>query len=90
MIQKKYVIKDELGLHARPAAKIVNKLKEFDADFKIKVNDKLVNMSSIMILLSLKLTVDKKIEIRIEGKEEQTALSRLEELFLEMKFCYPV
>jgi len=90
MIKRKYIIKDELGLHARPAAKIVNKLKEFDADFTIKANDKFVNMSSIMMLLSLKLTVNKEFELTIDGKEEKKAMSTLEELFLEMNFCYPV
>jgi len=90
MIQKKYIIKDELGLHARPAAKIVNKLKEFDADFTIKTNEKEVNMSSIMMLLSLKLTRNKEFELIIQGKEEKIALSTLEDLFEEMKFCYPL
>lgn len=40
MIEKEIVIQDPIGIHARPAALLVQTLKEFKSDFSLIKGDK--------------------------------------------------
>ena len=52
-MEKIVVIKNETGLHARPAGMFVKKASEFTSTIEVKCKGKVVNAKSIMGIMSL-------------------------------------
>lgn len=67
-----YIIKDELGLHARPAGKIVKFLKSFSGEVKIGGADKMVDGKRIIGVMSLALKQGDTLIMTFEGEGEET------------------
>ncbi len=79
-MQIEVTIKNEEGLHARPAASFVKTANEFESDINIIANGNEVNAKSIMSLMGLGLTKDSVITITANGSDEQNAIDRLSTL----------
>lgn len=75
MKKQEIVIKDVLGIHARPAAAIVKASKEFESSFEIEFNGKSVNGKSIMGVMSLGMKCNDEAVITINGDDEEIALT---------------
>lgn len=80
MIRKQIQIINKLGLHARAAAKFVQKASNFVSQIEISRNGKTVNGKSIMGVMMLAASKDTWIELAISGDDENDALSELEML----------
>ena len=81
MTQKVIKVINPLGLHARPAAKIVECAGRFSSDIWLQYNDKEIDAKSIMSVLMLAAPVDAELGLRIEGSDESPARDALERLF---------
>ncbi|MCK5533810.1 HPr family phosphocarrier protein [bacterium] len=78
-----FTIKNKLGLHARSAAIFVQLASKFESKIGVSRADKKeqqVNGKSIMGLMMLAAEFGSKIKIVAEGKDEQEALSMIEDL----------
>jgi phosphotransferase system HPr (HPr) family protein len=84
-LKKTLKIVNELGLHARSAAKIVGLAKAHQASLYIKKGEKEVDGSSILSLLSLSCPQGTEVEVRADGMDAEPLLQVLTELF-ERKF----
>ncbi len=75
----KYVITDPIGLHARPAGLFVKKAAEYQSNISVKnmENGKSVDAKRIMAVMSLGVKQGNKIELSIEGADEDTAEKEL-------------
>lgn len=71
------------GLHARPAALVVQTAKTFSSDIVIRKNDKSANAKSILSVLSLGAGPGTEIQFVIEGPDEEQAARQLKSLALE-------
>ncbi|HOC05975.1 MAG: HPr family phosphocarrier protein [Bacillota bacterium] len=80
MAEKKVVIKNKTGLHARPAALFVQKAGQFSSDVSITLGDKEVNAKSIMGVMSLGAGPGSEILIKAEGEDAQQAVDTLAEI----------
>lgn len=80
LIEKKIVIKNKLGLHARPAAMFVQIANKFDCDILVKRGNQKVNGKSIMGILTLAANKGSKILLKAEGPDSQSAITELERL----------
>ena len=80
VIEKKIVIKNKLGLHARPAAMFVQIANKFDCDILVKRGNQEANGKSIMGILTLAANKGSKILIRAEGPDSQAAVAELKRL----------
>ncbi len=80
MLEKEVTIKNETGLHARPATLFVKKASSFSADIEITKDDKTVNAKSIMGVMSLGAGKGSKVKLKAEGDDEQEAIEALVEL----------
>jgi phosphotransferase system HPr (HPr) family protein len=78
-------IRNELGLHARAAAKIVALGSRYKSEIFIRKGDKEVNASSILSILTLSCPKGTEIEVRIVGKDAAEFMERLALLF-EQRF----
>ena len=73
-------IVNELGMHARAAAKFVKTASGFDAGITIEKGEQRVNGKSIMGILMLAAGIGSKITIHAEGPEAESALEALAKL----------
>ncbi len=81
MKEKTIIIKNELGLHARPAAMLVKLSTSFDSEVELEVNGIKVNAKSIMGVLMLGANQGTEVIIRTTGEDEEQALKEIKQLF---------
>lgn len=78
-----YVIKDALGIHARPAGMLAKTAKSFaDTTVTISANGKSVNAGQLMKLMGLGVKQGTEVTITCEGANEDAAAEGLKK-FLE-------
>ena len=85
MIQKKFKVTAESGIHARPATILVNEAVKFKSEISLALESKVVNLKSIMGVMSLGIYNGEIINIICEGEDEVQALSSLTDVFFDMK-----
>ena len=83
MKERKLIINNKLGLHARAAAKIVTLTNKFDSIINIVNGNKSADAKSIMKILMLSAPKGTEIKITADGKDEVLALDSLETLIKE-------
>ncbi len=81
MVAKTVIIKNRAGLHARPAALIVKKANEFDADIYLEMEDMKINGKSIMGIITLGANYKAEIIISADGEDEIQAVDAIANLF---------
>ena len=74
------VIANRRGLHARPAARVVQCAERFDAEITVTKDSTTVGGTSIMGLMMLAAAAGSTIRVTAEGPEAQQAHSPLPEL----------
>jgi phosphocarrier protein HPr len=77
MIEREVKIVNELGLHARPASKIVREASRFASDIELVKDGMAVNGKSIMGVMMLAAERDSVITVRANGKDEAAAVDAL-------------
>lgn len=76
-----YTIKDELGIHARPAGLLVKTAKNFNSEITIAKDGKSVNALKLMALMGLGVKCGDTITVTVSGEDEESAASAMEEFF---------
>ena len=74
MIEKTVTIKNRAGIHARPAALLVQTANRFSANIYFEKDGEKINGKSIMGILTLAATYNSPIKIIADGTDEQQAL----------------
>lgn len=74
------VLRNEAGLHARPASLFVQKAARFKSDIYIIKEEKRINAKSIMGVLSGGMSQGVRITIEAEGDDAQEAVDALVQL----------
>ncbi len=83
MIQFSYTIRDELGIHARPAGQLAKVAKSFEPTvISITKEGKTVKASQLMKLMGLAIKKGHEITITVEGEREEEAAAAMKK-FLE-------
>ena len=77
-----YVIKDKLGIHARPAVMVVNAAKGFQSKVMIEKNGKSVDATRVMAVMGLAVKQGETVTVRVEGEDEERAAEAMQ-LFFE-------
>ncbi len=75
-----FVVKRELGLHARPAGRFVVLAGRFDAEISVGRGDEWVDGQSVLSLLSLAAACGTKLHIRAVGSDAEQAVEALGQL----------
>ncbi len=76
-----YVIKDELGIHARPAGLLVKEAARFQSAIKIKKDGKEADAKRIFGVMGLGVKKDQEVTISADGADEAEAIAALEAFF---------
>ena len=80
MITKEVVIKNQVGLHARPATFFIQKANEFKSGVWVEKEDRRVNAKSLLGVLSLGIVKGTSIKLIADGSDEKEAVDTLVEL----------
>ncbi|MDP3544051.1 MAG: HPr family phosphocarrier protein [Elusimicrobiota bacterium] len=87
-MEKIMVIRNRMGLHARPAAMFVQEAAKFKSQVYVVKDGLQVNGKSVMGLMLLAAESGSKLVIKADGPDENEAISALEKLF-ERRFDEP-
>ncbi|WP_410670721.1 dihydroxyacetone kinase phosphoryl donor subunit DhaM [Amycolatopsis sp. cmx-4-68] len=74
------VLRNEVGLHARPAAVLVRSLSAFDAEVTVRLGDQEADGHSVLALMSLGARQGDRIHVRARGPQASAALDKAKEL----------
>jgi phosphocarrier protein len=77
-----YTIKDEIGIHARPAGLLVKEAKNFESAITLTTSaGKSADVKKLMVLMSLGVKHGDTVTIEAEGDDEDAAIEGMEEFF---------
>ncbi|MBQ8724740.1 MAG: HPr family phosphocarrier protein [Oscillospiraceae bacterium] len=68
-----YTIKDELGIHARPAGMLAKTAKALDSEITITKGEKTVGAAKLMAVMGLGIKCGDTVTITINGGDEAAA-----------------
>ena len=80
MVKLEAIIINNLGLHARAAAKFVALASGFESDIKVSKDEQTVNAKSIMGVIMLAAAKGTSLLLTIDGKDEELAAKKLNDL----------
>ena len=78
-----YVIKDSLGIHARPAGMLVKEAKKYESKITITKDGKEVDVSKLMALMALAVKCGDNVTVTCDGADEDVALTEMKKFFEE-------
>ena len=73
MITFSYTIRDQLGIHARPAGSLAKVAKEFESEIFIEKGDKRVNATKIIAVMGMGIKYNDTISVTVNGRDEEEA-----------------
>jgi phosphocarrier protein len=79
-MKKTFVIRNDEGIHARPATLLVRKANQYTSDISITFNGFTTDLKSIMSVLSLGIEKGSLITIEAVGDDEVDAIKGITEL----------
>ena len=80
MPETKLVIRNKVGLHARPAVLFVQAAQSFQSDVRVIKDGKEGNAKSFKAVLALAVNQDDEVVVRAEGADADAALAALSRL----------
>ncbi len=76
-----YVIKDEIGIHARPAGLLAKEAKKYASKATLVKGGKSADLTKLMAIMSLGVKCGDNITVNVEGDDEDAVAVALEEFF---------
>ena len=83
MKQFQYTIKDELGVHARPAGLLVKLAKQYTSTITIEKNGKPCDMRKLMALMGMGVKQGDTVTVKVEGDDEAAAAEAIQKFLTE-------
>ena len=80
MFTQEITVKNEVGLHARPATYFIQKANEFKSGIWVEKEERRVNAKSLLGVLSLGIAKDTVITLIADGADEAEAVAALADL----------
>ena len=80
MYTREITVKNEVGLHARPATYFIQKANEFKSGISVEKEERRVNAKSLLGVLSLGIVQGTTITLIADGVDEKEAVDALADL----------
>lgn len=80
MIQQTITIQNQLGLHTRAAAKLVDIAKRHESKIELVFRNRMIDCKSIMNVITLGAQKEDVLELIITGNDEKEALTSILQL----------
>ena len=76
-----YTVKDELGIHARPAGLLVKEAKKCTSSITIKKDGKTADATRLMAVMGMGVKCGNTVELEISGDDEDAAYEAMKAFF---------
>ena len=76
-----YVVKDEVGIHARPAGLLVKEAKKYESKITISKDGKSAEATKWMAVMGLGVKCGQSVEVSVEGGDEDAAFEGIKAFF---------
>lgn len=83
MKEFEYVIKDPVGLHARPAGLLVKQASQFKSSITVNVNGKEGDAKKLLQIMGLGIKQGTEVKCLVEGEDETEAYEAIYSFFKE-------
>ena len=83
MKEFKYVVMDELGLHARPAGLLVKEAAKYKSTITVDSGVKKADARRIMGIMAMGVKKGVEVTVTIEGEDEDVAFEAIQNFFKE-------
>ena len=83
MVKFTFEVKDEMGLHARPAGALVKEAAKCTSKVTIRKGEKTGDAKRIFNVMGLSIKANEEVEIIVEGEKEQEEAAALEQFVKE-------
>jgi phosphocarrier protein HPr len=83
LVERKIQVTNKLGLHARPAAMLVQNASKFKSEIRLKKEDVEANAKSILSVMMLAAEVGSFVTVAAQGEDEEQAVETIAKLFEE-------
>ncbi len=81
MLNFSYVIKDEQGIHARPAGLLIKEMQKFSSTIKFEKGEKKADGKKLFAVMAMAVKMGDEVNITIEGEDEVAAMEAAKEFF---------
>ena len=78
-----YTIKDEQGIHARPASILAKEAKKYESSITISIGEKTVDVTRLMAVMGLCVKCGQDVQVEIDGADEEAAFEGMKAFFEE-------
>ena len=76
-----YTVRDEVGIHARPAGMLVNKVKSLGCRVSLESKQKTADASRLFSVMSMAIKCGDTVTVTGEGENEESAAKELAAFF---------
>jgi len=76
-----YTIKDEMGLHARPAGQMVKLIKAMPAQVTIRCGERSADGRKLFAIMGMGVTQGETVTVEVSGEGEESLCGELMEFF---------
>ena len=81
MITKQLEVKNELGLHARVASRIVREVRQYQSSVIVQKQDKSYDLKNVTGVITVNAKQGDVLTVEFDGADEETAAAAMEALF---------
>ena len=81
MVSFNYVIKDEIGIHARPAGMLAKEAKAFESKITLAAKGKDADVTRLMAVMGMGIKCGDEVTVSAEGADEEKAIEALKQFF---------
>ena len=81
MVSFNYVIKDEIGIHARPAGMLAKEAKAFGSKITLAAKGKEADATRLMAVMGMGIKCGDEVTVSAEGADEEKAIEALKQFF---------
>lgn len=78
-----YVIKDEIGIHARPAGMLVKEARKYKSKIMLSKDGKKAEATKLMAVMGLGVKCGQTVNVEITGADEEAAYEGVAAFFKE-------
>ena len=78
-----YVIKDELGIHARPAGMLAKEAKKYDSKIVLSQDGKKAEATKLIAIMGMAVKCGQTGAVEISGNDEEEAFEGMKSFFEE-------
>ena len=81
MTKFEYEIKDEIGIHARPAGLLVKEAKKYESQITVSAHGKTAAATKLMAIMSMGVKCNDTVTVEAQGPDEEAAIAGLKAFF---------